>query len=91
MSFLFADFSDNDDDGYVEQPYDEYLTVQAFLEMHFGEHTGRNVYNALLRMARKATTDVGGSPGLIFNDEGGEFVSFSEEPNDNFGLFAGDD
>jgi hypothetical protein len=31
-------------------------------------------------MAEKAAGDVGGLPGLIFNDDGGEFVSFSADP-----------
>lgn len=86
---IFSDFSDYDDED-IEEPFDGYLTVRAFLEMHFGNQLGGKVYRALLRTAQKAANEAGGSPGLIFNDDGGEFVSFSEEPNDNFGLFTGD-
>lgn len=88
------DFLDDvyDDDGFEEQPYDEYLTVAAFLEMHFGKQTGKEVYKALLRRAQQSAAEVGGCPGLIFNDEGGEFVSFSDELDEhNFGLYTGDD
>jgi|APCry1669188879_1035177.scaffolds.fasta_scaffold00762_7 hypothetical protein len=88
---LFS-FDDYDDEAAeTPLPYDEYLTVKAFLEMHFGDHTGGQVYNALLRMAKNAAAESGGCPGLIFNDEGGEFVSFSEEPDTGFSVYPGED
>jgi hypothetical protein len=77
-TFSFSDYNDENEEE--ELPYDEYLTVKAFLEMHFGTDTGLAVYRQLKRMAEKAAGDVGGLPGLIFNDDGGEFVSFSADP-----------
>lgn len=86
-TFSFSDYNDENEEE--ELPYDEYLTVKAFLEMHFGKDTGAAVYRQLTRMAEKAAGDVGGLPGLIFNADGGEFVSFSADPRheDEFGLF----
>ena len=77
-TFSFSDDNDNNEED--ELPYDEYLTVKAFLEMHFGTETGAAVYRQLNRMAQRAASDVGGLPGLIFNNDGGEFVSFSDDP-----------
>lgn len=88
--FSFSDY--NSEFNTEEQPYDDYLTVKAFLEMHFGKNTGREVYRQLERRARKAADEVGGLPGIVFNDDGGEFVSFNEDPvQDNFGWHTGDD
>ena len=88
--FPFSDFSP--DDGYddEEQPYDDYLTVKGFLEIHFGD-TGKQIYASLLRRATKAARDIGGLPGIVFNDDGGEFVSFSEEPDDGFDVIRADE
>jgi hypothetical protein len=88
--FSFSDYNGDSEDE--ELPYDEYLTVKAFLEMHFGKDTGEAVYKQLERRARHSTKEVGGLPGLIFNEEGGEFVSFSTDPmqEDEFGSFDDD-
>jgi hypothetical protein len=85
--FSFSDYNDEHEED--ELPYDDYLTVKAFLEMHFGKETGGAVYAQLERMARKQTKSVGGFPGIVFNDDGGEFVSFEMDPNqeDEFGVF----
>ena len=87
--FSFSDY--NPDAGDEELPYDEYLTVKACLEMHFGRHTGGEVYKQLYRMATRATEGVGGLAGLVFNDDGGEFVSFSEQPEGTPEFFVDED
>jgi hypothetical protein len=87
--FSFSDYEAESED---ELPFDDYLTVRAFLEAHFGKHTGGEVYKQLLRMAKKSADDVGGLPGIVFNDDGGEFVSFRDDSNsETFGAFSGDD
>lgn len=84
--FSFSDYN-SEFDG-ESQPYDDYLTVKAFLELHFGKNTGREIYKQLERQARKSSAETGGLPGLIFNAEGGEFVSFSEDPvRDEFDMY----
>lgn len=88
--FSFSDY--NSEFNGESQPYDDYLTVKAFLEMHFGKNTGREIYKQLENRARKSAAEAGGLPGLIFNDEGGEFVSFSEDgATDEFNLYNLDD
>lgn len=83
----FSDFlSDEQSDD--DMPYADYLTVKAFLEMHFGIEHGREIYDKLTRQARKAADDVGGFPGIVFNADGGEFVSFSKEEEDQFDFFS---
>jgi len=91
--FDFTEFSSGDDFDDAELPYDEYLTVKAFLEMHCGKETGTKIYEGLRRMAEKAAQNTDGSfvPGLIFNDDGGEFVSFEEEHGPDFGLYNSED
>lgn len=79
----FAEFSGSDEDEFADtdEEYSNYLTVEAYLEMHFGEK-GKQVYRRLRRIAQKTTAEVGGTAGIIFNDEGGEFVSFDEDEED---------
>ena len=50
--------------------------------MKFGKLKGRAIYRELAHIANKAALENGGVPGLIFNDDGGEFVSF--HPNEGF-------
>lgn len=71
-----------DDDGWQDsykepEPFHKLLTVRGFLEMHFGAR-GRAVYAALEKTAAQAVDTVGdgGQPGIVFSDDGGEFVSF---------------
>lgn len=67
--------------------FEDYLTVKALLCMHFGDRRGNDIYGLLYRMAKKIAEEMGGTPGLILNDDGGEFVSFS---NDQIGDEAED-
>jgi hypothetical protein len=88
--FSFSDFSSDDNFDDEEQPYDEYLTVKGFLETHYGD-TGKKIYQALERRATKSANDIGGLPGIVFNADGGEFVSFSEEPEEGFDVIGFDE
>ena len=56
--------------------YEEYLTVEALLQLKFGERRGSKIYKLLMRFAQKAAKENGGEPGLLFAKDGGEFVSF---------------
>lgn len=58
--------------------FEDYLTVRALLGMHFGERVGDDIYNLMHRVSKKISKEMGGTPGIIFNDDGGEFVSFDE-------------
>lgn len=79
----FADFSNDMDDDFdkPDESFSDYLTVEAYLELHFGA-VGLQVYRRLKKMAEKTTEDVGGDAGIIFNEDGGEFVSFNSEDGD---------
>lgn len=57
-------------------PYDRYLTVRGLLCTHYGVEHGDEIYELLKRTASAfaVETDVGMQSGILFNDEGGEFV-----------------
>jgi hypothetical protein len=76
----FANFSDDSASDFEadDLPYSDYLTVLAYLEMHFGD-VGKQIYYRLMRAAQKTADDVGGTAGILFNDEGGEFVTFEDD------------
>lgn len=59
--------------------FEDYLTVRALLGMHFGERVGDDIYKLLQRMGEKVASEMGGTPGILFNDDGGEFVSFDND------------
>lgn len=54
----------------------EVMSVRAVLGFKFGERRGSMIYRLLERLAKRAAKSNGGDPGLLFTDEGGEFVSF---------------
>lgn len=65
---------DDDDVGFqsVSYPFDMYLTVRGLLRTHYGVEHGEEIYELLRRTA--VSSSGGYSPGIVFNDEGGEFV-----------------
>lgn len=82
-----ADFADFDDyaptaDGL--EPYEAYLTVRGLLCVRFGKEHGDEIYSLLRRAARSAADDIPAktTPGIIFNEEGGEFVGFEGNPEE---------
>jgi len=62
-------------------PYDRYLTVMGLLCTHYGLEHGQEIYELLKRTALEASLETGGGmqPGILFNDDGGEFVGLQEE------------
>lgn len=54
--------------------YDAYLNVRGLLQTHFGVEHGDEIYGLLERTARNAA-EQGCSPAIVFDDDGGEFVS----------------
>jgi len=81
---------DSTDSGEPVDPLPEavekHTTVKGLLMLKFGRVRGTAIYRELARIAQKAANEAGGVPGLIFNDDGGEFVSF--HPNEGFDLNA---
>lgn len=60
--------------------YDKYLTVRGVLCTHYGLEHGAEIYELLLRSAKEAAkeaeiaTGQTAMPGILFEDDGGEFV-----------------
>ena len=85
MNFDFGGFID-DENLNEDEPdvgYEEYLTVEALLQLKFGERRGSKIYKMLMRFAKKAAEENGGEPGLLFTQDGGEFVSFHNKNSDH--------
>jgi hypothetical protein len=63
-------------------PFDKYLTVLGLLKTHYGVEHGEEIYELLKRSAQNAAEETGVpcSPGIIFDDDGGEFVGL-ERPD----------
>jgi len=55
--------------------YDMYLNVRGLLRTHFGVEHGNEIYE-LLERTSKNMSDPDMKHGIIFDDDGGEFVSF---------------
>jgi hypothetical protein len=81
-NFDFGGFIDDEnpyEEDDVEEGYEEYLTVEALLCIKFGDRRGAKIYKLLKKYATRAAQELdGGEPGLLFNDDGGEFVSFMD-------------
>ena len=62
-------------------PFDGYLTVLGLLQTHYGLEHGEEIYELLRRTAQGAADSTGleVEPGLVFNQDGGEFVGMSDE------------
>lgn len=54
--------------------YDIYLNVRGLLRTHFGVEHGDEIYELLERTARNMS-DPDMKHGIVFDDDGGEFVS----------------
>lgn len=77
-NFDFGGYIDDENVNEDEQDigYEEYLTVEALLQLKFGDRRGSKIYKLLMRFGQKAAEENGGEPGLLFTEDGGEFVSF---------------
>lgn len=76
----FADFDDYEPLTEGLEPYEAYLTVRGLLCVRFGKEHGDEIYSLLQRAAIAAAEDIPikTTPGIIFNEEGGEFVGFEK-------------
>ncbi|NDD52367.1 hypothetical protein EBZ39_00545 [bacterium] len=81
-NFEFDNFDDDAPYDPVPESVEKNVTVESLLTLKFGKIRGRAIYRELARVANRAAQENGGLPGLIFNQAGGEFVSF--HPNDDF-------
>lgn len=72
--FLHAESASN------PPPAASVLTVLGWLQMLYGFHEGKTAYTALMDAAKAAADydGLGGVPGILFNDDGGEFVSLDD-------------
>lgn len=82
-NFDFGGFLDDDNlygDENEEAGFEEYLTVKALLCLKYGDKHGKSIYRLLNKYARRAVKAAGmeGEPGILFDGEGGEFVSFND-------------
>lgn len=82
----FADFDDDEslefENGSESFEFDTYLTVRGVLRAHYGKERGDDIYNLLRRTAEKTAQsidDIEVAPGILFNDDGGEFVGFEKD------------
>ena len=82
-NFDFGGFL-NDDNLYADENeeagFEEYLTVKALLCLKYGDKHGKSIFRLLNKYAKRAVQAAGmrGEPGILFDGEGGEFVSFSD-------------
>jgi hypothetical protein len=69
-----------DDLESISFPYDRYLTVRGLLQIHYGLEHGDEIYELLLFSATEAAqiaeaeTGENAVPGILFDEDGGEFV-----------------
>lgn len=63
------------------EPYEAYLSVYGLLCVRFGKEHGAEIYELLRRAALAASNDIleTTTPGIVFNEEGGEFVGFERD------------
>lgn len=84
-NFDFGGYID-DENKYEESDdmadFEDCLSVQGLLCTKFGEARGKVIYKTLRRVAMKAVEENGGEPGLIFTEDGGQFVSFHDKSDE---------
>jgi hypothetical protein len=84
-NFDFGGFID-DENKYEEADstasFEQELSVRGLLCMKYGPIRGNGIYRMLRRMGMKAAKENGGEPGLIFTEDGGQFVSFHDRSNE---------
>jgi len=68
-----------DDLESVSFPFDKYLNVKGLLCTHYGLEHGDEIYQLLKRSAQEIANMTNRSPGIIFDDDGGEFVGLEIE------------
>ena len=66
----------------TEHGFEEYLSFKALLQLKLGDARGKALYALLENIAHETIESVGGKAGILFNDDGGEFVSFQDTTTD---------
>lgn len=81
----FADFDDYEPMTENIEPYEAYLSVRGLLCVRFGKEHGDEIYSLLYKAAENSAAEIDAPivPGIIFNAEGGEFVGFENNLNEN--------
>lgn len=81
-----GDIDDNNRSAYDcdAQALNPHITVLAGLQTYCGRTQGRQIYGFLSRMADRAAQENGGQAGILFDDDGGCFVSFHNELPEEF-------
>lgn len=56
------------------------FSVLGWLKIEFGPRRGKDIYERLRQTAEAACVyqGIGGKPGILFNNDGGEFVSLDD-------------
>ena len=82
----FADFNNDDElefEGSSDSfEFDKYMTVRGLLRTHYGDDRGDEIYELLRRTAQETADAIHSTPaqpGILFNDDGGEFVGFETD------------
>lgn len=65
-------------------PVGALLSVRGWLQLTYGFEQGAEIYDGLRQVAREFATydDVAGTPGIVFHDDDGEFVSLEAAVED---------
>lgn len=79
-----SDCDDDESRDPIPEAVESQVTVEGLLVLKYGKVKGRAIYRELSRVAHKAAREAGGLPGLLFNDAGGEFVSFHGEEKEDY-------
>lgn len=83
-----SDFADFDDDDVLDdiehqepQPWEVFLNVRGLLCSRYGKERGEDIYGLLFSAAQHASdnTPAETQPGILFTEDGGEFVGFEAE------------
>lgn len=67
-----------------EASMNPHVTVLSGLQTYCGRTQGGRIYGFLARMAGRAAKENGGQAGILFDDDGGCFVSFHNQLPENY-------
>lgn len=82
QNFDFGGFIDDDNKAafdFHDRELPAHITVLSGLQDFCGKSRGRQIYGFLARMASRASEENGGQPGILFDEQGGCFVSFHNQ------------
>lgn len=79
-NFDFGGYIEDDTDVSPRRRADEEevtLSPYGLLINRVGFQRGREIYDAMVRIANKAAEEHGGKPGIVFDVDGGRFVAIN--------------